>query len=83
MLSNKPEWVARRTKVEDLCRQLVALVEMSRAQRRAIDRIVAELRAVAHRAESLPAVRAARSGRPFASDQPDRNEQHEASSQWA
>jgi hypothetical protein len=43
--------------VEDLCRQLSALVATSRQQRQAIDRILAELRAITQRAESRPTLR--------------------------
>jgi hypothetical protein len=58
--------VARRMKVESLCRELIDLVSASREQREAIDRILAELRTVAIRTQSRPAVRAAGSTRSFA-----------------
>jgi hypothetical protein len=58
--SNTPH---RCTKVEDLCRQLSALIATSHDQRGAIDRILSELRAIARRVESRPDVRAAGSTR--------------------
>jgi hypothetical protein len=65
MLRDDSDSAARRTKVEGLCRQLVALIAVSREQRETINRILAELRSVAHRVDSRPAVRAAGSTRTF------------------
>jgi hypothetical protein len=65
MGNGNSDWVDRRTKVEELCRQLIALVAASRERRETIDRTLAELRSVGQRAQSLLAVRAAASTRSF------------------
>ena len=51
MQVNESMTPADRTRVQELCRQLLQLVSLSQQQRRAIDRLVAELNAVGRRAE--------------------------------
>jgi len=51
MQVNESMTPADHTRVQELCRQLLHLVSLSQQQRRAIDRLVAELNVLGRRAE--------------------------------
>jgi hypothetical protein len=55
--------IARNRRVQELCGQLTRLVRLSREQRSAIDRLLAELEEVTRRVVARPLVRAAGAGR--------------------
>jgi hypothetical protein len=58
-----PEVHARKERVQELCRQLGRLLNVSLEQRKAIDRLLGKLEGIARRAGAAPAVKAAGVGR--------------------
>ena len=63
MQSKDPEVHARQERVQELCRQLGRLLNVSLEQRKAIDRLLSKLEVITRRAESAPAVKAVGAGR--------------------
>jgi uncharacterized protein YigA (DUF484 family) len=62
MHNDDSEAARRRERVQELCRDLTQLVSLSHEQRRILDRLLAELEALAEQARQRPLVRSVGSG---------------------